>query len=361
MTLTAAVPARTPDDVIGGLVTELGGSLGVLLIALGNRCGLWTALDGAGPLTPAALAARTGVAEPLVREWCRAQAAGGYLTYAPEDGTFALPDGVAAALLRGPGGGLVDACTAMFRSLAAEFDDFTAAFRAGEGFGWHRHDDRFWHGSDALTRVALPDVLIGAILDGLGPVADAVAGGGSVLDVGCGYGSPTLAMARHFPAARLLGVDYNDASVAAARRAAADAGLSGRVRFEQGSATDLPGTGYALVTFFDALHDLGDPVGALLQARDVITSEGGVLLVEPLAADRVEDNLTPPGRMFYAVSTLICTPNAVSQIAGAGGTSPLGTQAGEALLRSTAAAAGFTRIRRVPAQAPLNLVMELRP
>jgi SAM-dependent methyltransferase len=353
-------PTRTPDDVLGGLVGELGGSLGVLLIALGNRCGLWAALDGAGPLTPDAVAARTGVAEPIVREWCRAQAAGGYLTYAP-DGTFELPNDVAAALLHGPGGALVDACTAMFCSLAAEFDDLTAAFRAGEGFGWHRHDDRFWHASDAMTRVALPDELIGAVLDGLGPVADGLAAGGSVLDVGCGYGSPTIAMARRFPAARLLGVDYNEASVAAARRAAAAAGVDDRVRFEQGSATDLPGAGYALVTFFDSLHDLGAPVAALLQARDVLAADGCLLLVEPLAADRVEDNLTPPGRMFYAVSTLICTPNAVSQIAVGNATAPLGAQAGEALLRSTAAAAGFTRIRRVPVEAPLNLVLELRP
>ncbi len=357
----AAVPVRTPDAVVGQLVAELGGSLGVLLTALGNRCGLWAALADAGPLDPAELAARTGTAEPLVREWCRAQAAGGYLDYEPGAEAFVLPDAVAAALLHGPGGGLVDACTAMFCSLAAEFDAFAAAFRAGEGFGWHRHDERFWRGSDALTRVTLPEPLVGAILDGLGPAVDPLAAGGTVLDVGCGYGTPTIAMARRLAGARLTGVDYNAASVASARRAAAEAGLSGRVRFERGSATDLPGSGYDLVTYFDALHDLGDPVGALLQARDVLADDGAVLLVEPLAGDRVEDNLTPSGRMFYAVSTMICTPNAVSQVAGTGRTPPLGTQAGEALLRTVAKAAGYTRIRRVPVEAPLNLVLELRP
>jgi SAM-dependent methyltransferase len=357
MTVIDTPPLRTPDAVLGQLVVELGGALGVLLTALGLRCGLWTALADGAPATPAALAGRTGAAEPLVREWCRAQAAGGYLTYAPGTGTFALPEAVAAALLQGPGGGMVEACTDMFCSLGDEFAAFTAAFRAGEGYGWHRHDDRFWRGSDALTQVVLPDELVAAILDQVDPAPV----GGGVLDVGCGYGSPTLAMARHLPDARLLGVDYNDASVAHARQAAAHVGLADRVRFERGSATDLPGSGYGLVTFFDALHDLGDPVGALMQAGDVLAPGGAVLVIEPLAGDRVEENFTPSGRMFYAISTMVCTPNAVSQIAGADLAAPLGTQAGEALLRATATAAGFTRIRRVAAPAPLNLVLELRP
>ena len=352
---------RTPEAVVGQLVQELGGSLGVLLTALGNRTGLWAALAGAGPLTAAELAERTELDETLVREWCRAQAAGGYLSYAPAGETFRLPEAVAAALVHGPGGAMVDACTEMFCSLGAGFDEFTAAFRAGGGFGWHRHDARFWRGSDALTRVALPAELIGAALEQLGPVTSALTEGASVLDVGSGYGTPTIALAQHFPAARVLGIDYHDASVAQARRAAAAAGVADRVRFEVGSAADLPGSGYALITFFDSLHDLGDPLAALIQARDALAPDGAVLLVEPLAADRVEDNLTPSGRMFYAVSTLICTPNAVSQRPEGAGLAPLGTQAGEPLLRQVAAAAGFTRVRGVPVDAALNLMLELRP
>ena len=249
----------------------------------------------------------------------------------------------------------------MSRSLGAGFDEFAAAFGAGEGFGWHRHDALFWHGSDALTRVALPMHLIDAALDQLGPVAAALSAGGRALDVGSGYGTPTLAVARHFPQAGVLGIDYHDASVTYARHAAEEAGLADRVRFEVGSATDLPGGGHALVTYFDSLHDLGDPVCSLVQARAALAPDGAVMLVEPLGADRVEDNLTPSGRMFYAVSTLICTPNAVSQTADPHGHAPLGTQAGEALLRETAAAAGFTRVRRLPVEAPLNLILELRP
>ena len=352
------IEERTPEAVIGQLVEEMGGSLGMLVTSLGTRAGIWPALAGAGPLTAAKIAERTGLSAPLVREWCRSQAAAGYLTYEPAGETFELPDAVAGALLHGPGAAMVEACTQMLCSMGAGFDEFVAAFTAGEGFGWHRHDHQFWHGSDGLTRVALPDELIGAALDQLGAATTALQGGGSVADVGSGYGTPTIAIARHFPAAQVLGVDYNDASVDQARRAAREAGVADRVRFEVGTATDLPGSGYALVTFFDSLHDLGDPVGALGRARATLAPDGVVLLVEPLAADRVEDNLNPSGRMFYAVSTLICTPNAVSQIAG--DVEPLGTQAGEALLRETAAAAGFTRVRRLPIEAPMNLILELR-
>jgi ubiquinone/menaquinone biosynthesis C-methylase UbiE len=349
------VDERTPEMVIGQLIGELGGSLGVLLTALGNRAGLWTAMAGAGPLSPEEIAGRTALNTILVREWCRAQAAGGYLDYRSDTDTFELPDAVAGALLHGPGAAMVDACAEMLCSQGAEFDEFVTAFRNGGGFGWHRHDERFWHGSDALTKVALPDELISAALDQVGTTP------GTVLDVGSGYGTPTIAVARHFAAARVLGVDYNEASVAHARRAADEAGLADRVRFEVGSATDLPGSGYGLVTFFDSLHDFGDPVGALAQARSVLADDGVVLLVEPAAADRVEDNLTPSGRMFYAVSTLICTPNAVSQVTGQEDAAPLGSQAGEPLLRATAAAAGFGRVRRVDVPAPMNLVLALEP
>jgi SAM-dependent methyltransferase len=329
----------------------------VLLSGLGMRTGLWAALAGAGPLTATEVAGRTGLSAPLVREWLRAQAAGGYLTYDPAAEAFTLPGAVAVAMLHAPGGALIDAATSMFCSIGAGFADFVEAFRGSGAYGWDRRSEEYLHGSDLFTRTALPAELIGAVLDQLGT---GLADGGTVADVGCGYAAPTLAIAAHFPAARVLGIDYHDVSVAHARKVAAQAGLSDRLRFEVAAATDLPGTGYGLITFFDSLHDLGDPVGALAHARSALAADGAVLLVEPLAADRVEDNLNPSGRMFYAVSTLVCTPNALSQQVP-GGPDPLGTLAGERRLREVAAAAGFTRVRRVPVDAPVNLVLELRP
>jgi ubiquinone/menaquinone biosynthesis C-methylase UbiE len=189
-------------------------------------------------------------------------------------------------------------------------------------------------------------------------VATVLAAGGSVADVGCGYGTPTMVIAGLFPAARVLGVDYHDASIAHARAEAARRG-AGNVRFEVAAASGLPGQGYDLVTFFDSLHDIGDPLGALTRARQALGPDGAVLLVEPLGADDVEDNLNPAGRMFYAVSTLACTPNAVSQQT-ATSSEPLGL-AGQERLRALAADAGFGRVRRLDVPAPMNLVLELRP
>jgi SAM-dependent methyltransferase len=350
------------EEQMGKIVTELGAALGVLLTSLGTRSGLWAALAGAGPLTTAEVAAKVSVDPSLVREWLRAQAAGGYLEYDPVTGTFTLPDAVAAAICHGPGGALVDAAATMFSSMGEGFAAFSEAFSTGQGFGWHQRTAAHWHGTDAFTRVALPAELIEAAIGEMAGVAAVLAAGGSVADVGCGYGTPTMAIAALFPAARILGIDYHDASIAHSRAEAARRGAgpgAGTVRFEVAAASGLPGHGYDLITFFDSLHDIGDPLGALTRARAAIAPAGAVLLVEPLGADDVADNLNPAGRMFYAVSTLACTPNAVSQKT-ATSSEPLGL-AGQQRLRALAAEAGFGRVRRLDVPAPMNLVLELRP
>ena len=358
-----APPAEAVEEQMGKIVTELGAALGVLLTSLGLRSGLWAALAGAGPLTTAEVTAKVSVEPSLVREWLRAQAAGGYLDYDPATGTFTLPDAVAAAICYGPGGALVDAAATMFSSMGEGFAAFSEAFSTGQGFGWHQRTAAHWHGTDAFTRVALPAELIAAAIGEMAGLAAVLAAGGSVADVGCGYGTPTMAIAGLFPAARVLGIDYHDASIAHARAEAARRGAGpgvGTVRFEVAAASGLPGQGHDLITFFDSLHDIGDPLGALSRARQALGPDGAVLLVEPLGADDVEDNLNPAGRMFYAISTLACTPNAVSQKT-ATSSEPLGAQAGQKRLRALAAQAGFGRVRRLNVPAPMNLVLELRP
>ena len=353
-----APPAEAIEEQMGRIVTDLGAALGVLLTSLGTRSGLWAALAGAGPLTTAEVAAKVSVEPSLVREWLRAQAAGGYLDYDPATGRFTLPGAVAAAICYGPGGALVDAAATMFSSMGEGFAAFSEAFSTGQGFGWHQRTAAHWHGTDAFTRVALPAELIAAAIGEMPGVAAVLAAGGSVADVGCGYGTPTMATAGLFPAARVLGIDYHDASIAYSRAEAARRGV-GNVLFEVAAASGLPGQGYDLITFFDSLHDIGDPLGALTRARQALGPDGAVLLVEPLGADDVEDNLNPAGRMFYAVSTLACTPNAVSQKT-ATSSEPLGL-AGQQRLRALAADAGFGRVRRLDVPAPMNLVLELRP
>lgn len=358
-TMQQTPPAEAAvEEQMGKIVTELGAALGVLLTSLGTRSGLWAALAGAGPLTTAEVAAKVSVEPSLVREWLRAQAAGGYLDYDPATGTFTLPDAVAAAICYGPGGALVDAAATMFSSMGEGFAAFSEAFSTGQGFGWHQRTAAHWHGTDAFTRVALPAELIAAAIGDMPGVATVLAAGGSVADVGCGYGTPTLSIAGLYPAARVLGIDYHDASIAHSRAEAARRGVS-NVRFEVAAASGLPGQGYDLITFFDSLHDIGDPLGALTRARETVAPAGAVLLIEPLGADDVEDNLNPAGRMFYAVSTLACTPNAVSQKTGMS-SEPLGL-AGSRRLQALAAEAGFGRVRRLDVPAPMNLVLELRP
>ena len=248
----------------------------------------------------------------------------------------------------------------MLTSMLEGFDEFTEAFGSGRGYGWHQRTADYWHGSDLLTRTVLPPELIGAALAQVPGLTARLDAGGSVVDVGCGYGAPTMAIAAQHPAARVLGIDYHDASVMHARAAAAEAGLD-NVRFEVGAATELAGSTTSTWSpsstrcTTSATH-----ADALVRARQALAPSGVCLLFEPLGADRVADNLNPGGRMFYAVSTLICTPNAVSQRTSTS-SPPLGTLAGEAALRAVAAEAGFRTVRRIDVPAPLNLVLELRP
>lgn len=342
------------EQVVEKVVGDLAAALGTVTVGLGVRAGLWAAMAGAGPLTPSELAERVGSAEPYVREWLKTQAAAGYVRHA--GGRFELPEEVAAALVHGPGGAMVDACTRLLAATGSRFDAFEEAFRAGRGFGWHERAAEHWHGIDQLTRATIAPEFLAAAVRALDGVAEALDAGGAVVDVGCGYGAPTIMIAESFPAARVTGCDYHDASIAAARKAAAAAGLLDRVRFEVAAAKDVPGSGYALAVFVDSLHDLGDPVGALARVRDVLAPAGAVLLVEPLATDRLEDSFHPAGRLFHAASTLFCTPTALSQEGTA-----IGTLAGPGVLRDVALAAGFAHVRQVPVEAPFNLVLELRP
>jgi SAM-dependent methyltransferase len=178
--------------------------------------------------------------------------------------------------------------------------------------------------------------------------------GARVADVGCGHGASTIIMAKAFPRSTFVGFDYHRPSVERARERARQAGVGDRVTFEVASAKDFPGS-YDLVAFFDCLHDMGDPVGAARHVRKALGTDGTWMLVEPFAHDRVEDNLNPLGRVFYSVSTLVCTPVSLSQEVGLG----LGAQAGEARLRDVLSKGGFTRIRRAT-ETPFNLVIEAR-
>ena len=193
-------------------------------------------------------------------------------------------------------------------------------------------------------------------LPALEGVEDKLRAGAQVADIGCGHGASTIVMAHAFPNSRFVGFDYHAASIETAREAAERAGVGERVRFEVAGGKDFPGQDYDLVCVFDALHDMGDPVGAAAHVREALAPDGTWLIVEPMAGDRIEDNLNPVGRIFYSASTLICTPCSRSQEVGLA----LGAQAGEERLRAVVREAGFTRFRRAT-ETPFNLILEAQP
>jgi SAM-dependent methyltransferase len=338
-------------EFFGKIVQDVAATFHAGLVLIGDKLGLYRAMAGAGPLTPADLAKRTGTRERYVREWLSAQAAGGYVTYDPATGRFTLPPEHAFLLLD------ADVPGAFQLSVGSVRDEprITDGFRTGAGVGWHEHDAGVYEGCERFFRPGYAMSLVSQWIPALEGVKARLEAGGRVADVGCGHGASTIIMAQAFPRSSFTGFDYHPASVEWARRTAEKAGVGDRAIFEVAAAKDYPGSGYDLVTFFDCLHDMGDPVGAARHVRKSLAPGGVWMLVEPFANDRLEDNLNPVGRLYYSASTLLCTPASLSQEVGLA----LGAQAGEKRLREVLTEAGFTRVRRV-AETPANMVLEVR-
>jgi SAM-dependent methyltransferase len=334
---------------------DLGSALTASLAVIGDKLGLYRAMAGAGPLTPAELAERTNTNERSVREWLAAQAAAGYVTYDAASGRYELPAEHAVALTDEESPACVlggfQGMTAAMRATAKVAD----AFRHGKGVGWHEHDPDLFLGTERFFRPSYNAHLVSEWIPALDDVQAKLEAGAAVADVGCGHGASTIIMAKAFPRSRFVGFDYHRPSVEAATARAAAAGVGDRVRFEVATAKTFPGE-YDLVACFDCLHDMGDPVGAAAHVRQALKPDGTWMLVEPFAHDDTAANLNPLGRLFYSVSTLVCTQASLAQEVGAA----LGAQAGEARLRDVVTRGGFTRFRRA-AETPFNMVLEARP
>lgn len=337
-------------------VSEMGAALNAALIVIGDKLGLYKAMAGAGPLTSAALAAKTGTTERYVREWLAAQAAGGIVVYDPAAQTYTLPAEHALALADENSPVFLAGAFYVVAACLRDEEKITEAFRTGKGIGWHEHHPCLFVGTERFFRPNYRANLISQWIPALEDVDSKLRAGTEVADVGCGLGTSTILMAQAYPKSTFTGFDYHPESITMAREAAAKAGLSGRVRFEVARAKDYPGRNYGLVTFFDCLHDMGDPEGAAKHVLETLAPEGTWMIVEPFAHDKLEDNLNPIGRAFYSASTMLCTPASLSQEVGLG----LGAQAGEARLGRILRSAGFTRVRRA-AETPFNLVLEARP
>src|SRR5262245_7093635 len=343
------------EDFVHKALGDIGSALTASLVVIGDKLGLYRAMVAAGPVTSAELAKRTETNERSVREWLAAQAAAGYVTYDPKTGRYTLPAEQAVALTDEESPACVlggfQGMTAAMRAAPK----VTAAFRTGKGVGWHEHDPDLFEGVERFFRPGYNANLIDSWIPALDGVEKKLKNGARVADIGCGFGASTIIMAKAYPKSTFVGFDYHGPSIEAARQRAAAAGVSDRVTFEVATAKTYPGT-FDLAACFDCLHDMGDPVGAATHVRQSLSRDGTWMLVEPRAGDHVHDNLNPVGRLFYSVSTLVCTQASLSQEVGAA----LGAQAGEARLRDVVQKAGFTRIRRA-AETPFNIVLEVKP
>jgi 2-polyprenyl-3-methyl-5-hydroxy-6-metoxy-1,4-benzoquinol methylase len=342
------------QDFLGKAVGDIGAAMSANLVLIGDKLGLYKAMAKKGPVTPAELAKATKTTERYVREWLSNQAAGGYVTYEAATGRFTLPPEQAHALADETSPVFLPGA---FQVIAATFvaePKIEQRFRSGKGLGWDEHDHRLFEGTERFFRPNYVGNLVSSWIPALDGVEATLNAGAKVADVGCGFGASTILMAKAYPHSTFIGFDYHKPSIQAARKRAKEAGVA-NVTFQPAKSTDYPGKGYGLVTHFDCLHDMGDPVGAARHVRKTLAPDGTWMIIEPFANDKVEDNLNPIGRVFYAASTMICVPASLAYMGPA-----LGAQAGEARLREVVTKGGFTRFRRAT-QTPFNLVLEARP
>ncbi len=318
--VASTIPQPTSDEIADRLIADVTTVLETLSTHLGLRLGLFSALAEIGPATPARLAARTDIHPRYAREWCEQQAVAGMVTCqdpsrSPTDRRFCLPDAVADALVHPDSGTWVAPLVQLLPGITNVLDQLADAYRSGHGIPFHDYGAPVRHGLGDLNGTAFD----GALADWLAALPHVTARldqpGSRVLDLGCGTGRSTMAIARAHPATQVVGVDLDAASIEEARAAAAAAGLDDRVTFIVADAAQvrLPGAQFTLVTVFEALHDMGDPIGALRIARDALEPGGACYVTDELVADEFESEATVVERLQYGFSVLHCLPATLAE------------------------------------------------
>ncbi len=355
--MTTTTEPQSVEAFLGQVATDAAAVFHAATVVLGDKLGLYKALAATGPATVAELAATTSCDERYLQEWLNAQAVSGYCGYDPETGRYSLSPAQAAVLADESSPAFVAGIMSLAAAVLKDEERLNRdAFRTGAGVGWHEHHADLFSGTERLFKPGYVANLVSTWIPALDGVDAKLRAGARVADVGCGYGASTIVMAQAYPESTFVGFDYHAESIAAANKRAAEAGVADRVSFEVASAGDFPGSGYDLVTVFDALHDMGDPVGAATHIRQALTPDGTLLVVEPMAGETVADNANIIGRLFYSAGLFICVPHAKSQ----GGRQALGPQVPESTWRGLLGEAGFSRFRRAT-ETPFNRVFEARP
>jgi len=343
------------NEFVEKAVTDLAAGYGGVMTVLGHKLGLYKAMAGAGPLDPAEIAKRSGCAERYVREWLNSQAAAGYIVYHPTSSSYELTPEHSLVLADDESPVFMPAAWEVPASMFFDEEKTIAAFRTGKGVGWEQHNERLFCGVAAFYRNGYRNSLVREWLPSLRGVEEKLRAGARVADVGCGHGHSTILMAEAFPQSRFWGFDYHEKSIARAQSQLRNTAIENRVSFEVADAVSYAAEHFDLICFFDCLHDMGNPVAAAHHARNALAEDGTVMLVEPFANDRVEENLNTVGRLYYSASTTLCCAHALSEDGGVA----LGAQAGEARLASVFKKAGFGDFRRAKAT-PFNLILEAK-
>jgi len=346
------------EQFAGQVVTDLAAAMAGVMTNLGHKLGLYRAMAESGPINSEELARRTATNERSVREWLNGQVAGGYVLFDTNTNQYLLPPEHVFVLANPDSPAFLTPAFDVAASLWNDEDQILAAFRSGKGVGWHEHDCRLFTATEAFFRNGYRAHLTQSWIPSLSGVQEQLANGGRVADLGCGHGASVILMAQAFPKSQFVGIDYHESSIAVARERAKQAGVAEQIRFEVGTAQTLASSTekFDLVCFMDALHDMGDPLEAAWASRQAMAPDGALMLVEPFAKDRSEQNVGPVARLFYSASAGLCTQNALSQ----GGRYSLGAQAGAGQLLAILKEAGFGDAR-VAMETPFNLILEARP
>jgi len=347
------VDQKRLEEFMHRAVVDLGAAASAALVLIGDRLGLYKALSK-GPATPMELSRRTGTTERYVREWLGNQAAGGYVTLDSDSGQYFLTPEQTLALAEEDSPVFLPGAFQLLEAMWKAEPRIQENFRTGNGLPWTDQDHSLFEGTERFFRPGYLAHIEKEWIPALQGVEEKLRHGAKVADVGCGHGASTVIMAKAWPLSTFTGFDFHAESIQTARKRAEAAGVSDRVKFEVAPATAFPGRDYDLVAHFDCLHDLPDPAAAARRAREALAPDGTWMIVEPFAGDRVEENLNPVGRIYYAASTMVCVPNSLAFHGAA-----LGAQAGEARIRAVAKQAGFENFRRAT-QTPFNLVFEAR-
>jgi len=346
------------EQFAGQVVTDLAAAMAGVMTNLGHKLGLYRAMAESGPINSDELARRTSTNERSVREWLNGQVAGGYVLFDTETNQYSLPPEHAFVLANADSPAFLPPAFDVAASLWHDEDQILAAFRSGNGMGWHEHNCRLFTATEAFFRNGYRAHLTQTWIPSLDGVQERLENGGRVADVGCGHGASAILMAQAFPKSKFVGIDYHESSIAVARERAKQAGVADQIRFEVATQRVLASSQekFDLVCFMDSLHDMGDPLEAVWASREAMAPEGALMVVEPFAKDRLEENVGPVARMYYSASAGLCTQNALSQ----GGRYSLGAQAGAAQLLAILKDAGF-RSAKVAMETPFNLIFEARP